>query len=199
MTDTKLSIVLTGADTELGQETVRQFVAQGHKVTGLTQDKNGAATVRSHGGIAVETDPSNAVELRDAILAANADVVVNLTPQLANTLLSDGQDWKGFYKILSATTGALLAAVKDTDIKLLIHTSYTFLYGNTRNATESTPLSIPGDDPIFQNGDRHRKPGQKQSDSDLCIAAGIPVRASIRRPQTVYTIIQIGSSLFCRA
>jgi hypothetical protein len=48
--------------------------------------------VRSHGGIAVETDPSNAVELRDAILAANADVVVNLTPQLANTLLSDGQE-----------------------------------------------------------------------------------------------------------
>lgn len=78
MTDTKLSIVITGADTELGQETVRQFVAQGHKVSGLTQDKNGAATVRSHGGIAVETDPSNAVELRDAILAANADVV---TPQ----------------------------------------------------------------------------------------------------------------------
>lgn len=150
MTDTKLSIVITGADTELGQETVRQFVALGHKVTGLTQDKDGAATVRSHGGIAVETDPSNPVELREAILAANADVVVNLTPQKANTLLSDGQDWKGFDKTLSATTGALLAAVKDTNIKLLIHTSYTFLYGNTRDATESTPLSIPGDDPIFK-------------------------------------------------
>ncbi|MEG3896297.1 MULTISPECIES: hypothetical protein [unclassified Microcoleus] len=53
MTDTKLSIVITGADTELGQETFRQFVAHGHKVTRLTQDKNGAATVRSHGGIAV--------------------------------------------------------------------------------------------------------------------------------------------------
>jgi NAD(P)-dependent dehydrogenase (short-subunit alcohol dehydrogenase family) len=92
MTDKKLSIVITGADTEIGQETVWQFVAQGHKVTGLTQDKDGAATVRSQGGIAVETDPSNAVELRDAILAANADVVVNLTPQLANTLLSDGQE-----------------------------------------------------------------------------------------------------------
>lgn len=92
MTDTKLSIFITGAETELGQETVRQFVALGHKVTGLTRDKDGAATVRSHGGIAVESNPSNAVELRDAILAANADVVVNLTPQLANTLLSDGQE-----------------------------------------------------------------------------------------------------------
>jgi len=150
MTDTKLSIVITSADTELGQATVRQFVAQGHKVTGLTQDKDGAAAVGSRGGIAVETDPSNAVEVRDAIIAANADVVVNLTPQKANTLLSDGQDWKGFDKTLSTTTGALLTAVKDTDVKLLIHTSYTFLYGNTRDATESTPLSVPGDDAIFK-------------------------------------------------
>lgn len=150
MADTKLSIVITSADTELGQVTVRQFVAQGHKVTGLTQDKDGAAAVHSGGGIAVETDPSNAVEVRDAIIAANADVVVNLTPQKANTLLSDGQDWKGFDKTLSVTTAALLTAVKDTDIKLLIHTSYTFLYGNTRDATESTPLSVPGDDAIFK-------------------------------------------------
>jgi len=150
MTDTKLSIVITSADTELGQVTLRQFVAQGHKVTGLTQDKDGTAAVHSGGGIAVETDPSNAVEVRDAIIAANADVVVNLTPQKANTLLSDGQDWKGFDKTLSVTTAALLTAVKDTDIKLLIHTSYTFLYGNTRDATESTPLSVPGDDAIFK-------------------------------------------------
>lgn len=64
----------------------------------LTQDKNGAATVRFHGGIAVESDPSNAVELRDAILATNADVVVNLTPQRANTLLSDGQELSSLNK-----------------------------------------------------------------------------------------------------
>ena len=150
MADTKLRIVITSADSELGQVTVRRFVAQGHKVTGLTEEKDGAAAVHSHGGIAVETDHSNAVELRDAILAANADVVVNLTPQKANTLLSDGQDWKGFDKTLSTTTGALLTAVKDTNIKLLIHTSYTFLYGNARDATESTPLSVPGDDSIFK-------------------------------------------------
>ncbi|MEG4320653.1 MULTISPECIES: NAD-dependent epimerase/dehydratase family protein [unclassified Microcoleus] len=150
MADTKLSIVITSADSELGQVTVRQFVAQGHKVTGLTQEKDGAAAVHSGGGIAVQTDHSSAVEVRDAILAANADVVVNLTPQKANTLLSDGQDWKGFDKTLSATTGALLTAVKDTDIKLLIHTSYAFLYGNARDATESTPLSVPGDDSIFK-------------------------------------------------
>lgn len=150
MADIKLSIVITSADSELGQATVRQFVAQGHKVTGLTQEKDGAAAVHSAGGVAVETDHSSGVELRDAILAANPDVVVNLTPQKANTLLSDGQDWKGFDKTLSTTTGALLTAVKDTNIKLLIHTSYTFLYGNTKEATENTPLSVPGDDAIFK-------------------------------------------------
>ncbi|MEG4459129.1 hypothetical protein [Microcoleus sp. N9_A1] len=37
MADTKLSIVITSADSELGQATVRRFVAQGHKVTGLTE------------------------------------------------------------------------------------------------------------------------------------------------------------------
>ncbi|MBD2103922.1 NAD(P)-dependent oxidoreductase [Leptolyngbya sp. FACHB-261] len=144
------SAVIAGADTELGQETVRQLVALGYQVTGLVKSKDGATTVRSNGGLAVETDLTNAAELKEAIRLAKAEVILNLTPQFANTLLSDGQDWKGFDKTLSATTSALLEAIKDTDIKLLIHASYAFLYGNTASATENSPLIVPGDDPIFK-------------------------------------------------
>ncbi|WP_392535582.1 NAD-dependent epimerase/dehydratase family protein [Nostoc sp. C117] len=144
-----LNFVVTGADTELGQETTRQLVAGGHQVTGIPLSKDGLEVIRLQGGLPVDASLTNASEIKNVLQTANANVVVNLTPQMPNTLLSDGQDWKGFDKTLKATTAALLEAIADSKIQFVVHTSYTFLYGNATNATETTPLVAPGDDPIF--------------------------------------------------
>ncbi|MEH2250886.1 NAD-dependent epimerase/dehydratase family protein [Nostoc sp.] len=144
-----INFVITAADTELGQETTQQLVAHGHQVTGIPLSKDGAEVIRSKGALAADVSLTSATELKDVLSTANANVVINLTPQFANTLLSDGQDWKGFDKTLKATTDALLTAIEDAGTPFLVHTSYTFLYGNARDSTETAPLVTPGDDPIF--------------------------------------------------
>ncbi|WP_017314899.1 NAD-dependent epimerase/dehydratase family protein [Mastigocladopsis repens] len=147
--DTTLSLVVTGADTELGLETIRQLVACRYQVTGIAQSKDGATAITSVGGTPADANLTSAAELKDVLRTAKAEVVLNLTPQLANTLLHDGQGWKGYDKVLPATTTALLEAVEDTNVKFLVHTSYAFLYGNATDATESTPLTAPSNDAIF--------------------------------------------------
>lgn len=57
-TDSPLSIFITGASTELGRETTRQLVARGHRVTELTQEKDGATAVLADGGLRGRSDQS---------------------------------------------------------------------------------------------------------------------------------------------
>lgn len=145
-----IKIVLTSADTELGRETISQLVARGHQVTGIVQNAKSNKKLRENGVSYIEADLASVDELKKALLAAQPDIVLNLTPQIANTLLHDGHNWKGFDETLPSTTTALLEALQATKIKLLVHASYAFLYGNTTNSTESTSRTVPSDDPIFQ-------------------------------------------------
>ena len=46
---TSLKILVMGADTELGDETVRQLLARGHMVTGVAHDQKGGLKVRETG------------------------------------------------------------------------------------------------------------------------------------------------------
>ena len=146
---TALKIVVLSADTELGCETTRQLVEKGHQVIGIGNNAD-TARLRENGAVYVEADLTKASQLTEAMQAAKPDVVLNLTPQIANTLLHDGHNWKGYDETLINTTTALLAALKDTEIKLLVYPSYAFLYGNVNDATEDTPLTAPNNDPIFQ-------------------------------------------------
>lgn len=77
--------------------------------------------MREDGAAFVQADLTKAAELTKAIEAAQPDLVLNLAPQIANTLLDDGHNWKGYDRTLPATT---------TEVKLLVHASYAFLYGN---------------------------------------------------------------------
>jgi NAD(P)-dependent dehydrogenase (short-subunit alcohol dehydrogenase family) len=74
--NTSLNLAITGAETELRQETTRQLVACGHQVTGLAHGKDGATAIRYNGGLPAETNPTSAAELKDAIRAAKADVFI---------------------------------------------------------------------------------------------------------------------------
>lgn len=67
-----------------------------------------------------EADPTKAGELKDLLRTAKADVVLNLAPQVANTLLHDGHDWKAYDKTLPVNTAALLEAVEAAQTKFLV-------------------------------------------------------------------------------
>lgn len=144
-----LKITVISADTELGRETTRQLVEKGHRVTGIGNDPQSAESLRKNGATFTQADLSNSKQLIEAMMTSQPDIVLNLTPQIANTLLHDGHNWKGYEETLPSTTTALLKALENIEIKLLVHTSYTFLYGNAEDATEETSLDAPNEDPIF--------------------------------------------------
>ena len=71
--------------------------------------------------------------------------------QKSNTLLHDGDGWRGLDKTLPLQTVALLQAANACGVKFLLHGSYAFLYGTTQDGdgdrvTEATPLPSPGRD-----------------------------------------------------
>ena len=113
---------------------------------GLSQRKDGETAIRANGGLCADVDLTNVAKLKQIITTVRAQVVLNLIPQIANTLLSDGKGWKDFDKTLSAPITALIEALRESVIQLLVHPSYAFL---SSNATENTPLSAPGNDSIF--------------------------------------------------
>ena len=146
----KQTIVILDAASELGQAVVRQGIARGHSVWGIVPDKANMATVQAAGGTPITADLAQKASLTAALRAAPPDVVINLTPQRANSLLHDGHKWKGMEQQLATTTDALAQATTDLPVGRLIHASYAFLYGNAHDATESTGLQPPANDPIFQ-------------------------------------------------
>ena len=146
-----LKIVVLSADTELGRETTRQLVEKGHQVTGIGNNAESATPLRENGATFTQADLTKTTELTAAIEASQPDIVLNLTPQIANTLLHDGHNWKGYDETLPNTTTALLKALENIEIKLLVHPSYAFLYGNVKDATEDTALNAPDNDPIFRS------------------------------------------------
>ncbi len=146
---TPLHIFVTGADSELGRATVRHLVQQGKRVTGQVRNSKNLERLKTSGATGLVTDPTHIGEMTQALQTTQPDIVLNLTPQTANTLLHDGHNWEGFEQTLTASTAALLAAVKVTPVKFLIYTSYSLLYGNNLAANEETALR-PINHPAFR-------------------------------------------------
>ncbi len=146
-----MNVFVTAGTSPLGRVVVRQLVARGHKVMAVTQGKAGADLAHQDGAIPVYADPTRAGELRSMMAMAKPNVVVNLTPQLPNTLLHDGKDWRGFAASLKATTAALLQASQATGVSFIVHPSDTLLYGETHSpADENAARTAPGSHAAFQ-------------------------------------------------
>lgn len=137
-----LNVFITGATTALGREVTRQLAARGHHVTGLTDGSDGAAQVRQDGGIpAFVSDPFRAGELKSLLRAAQADVVLHLTPQLMNGFPHRALPWDAAGRHVTEGTSALLQAARETDVKFFVYPSFTFVYGDQHGGavTEATP------------------------------------------------------------
>ncbi len=144
-----LKIFVTGAATELGDETVRVLVGRGHQVSGLADDEKKLGTIRAAGGQPIRGNLSSSALFQTILETARPDVLLHLEPQVANSLLHDGHDWQNYDQYLPDSTRILLQGCEGAGVGFLVYPSYAFLYGNARNATESTPRTAPAADPIF--------------------------------------------------
>jgi nucleoside-diphosphate-sugar epimerase len=123
-TNAPLSVFITGATGALGREVTRQLKAAGHRVTGATTGYENAAVVRADGGIPAYPDLMRAGEIRSILLAAKADVVLNLAPQLANHLPQQRANWDT--ALMDEGVSALIEACQSAGVKFLVHTSYAY-------------------------------------------------------------------------
>jgi len=142
-------VLVLGASTELGQETVRQLVARGHTVTGTVTSERHTAALKALGSTPVVVPALTAAILSDLYAQQQPAVALNLIPQRANTLLHDGHKWRNFAEPLHVTSTALVGAAAQGAAPRVVTASYTFLYGNTQSATEEAPLVAPAGDPVF--------------------------------------------------
>jgi nucleoside-diphosphate-sugar epimerase len=125
-----LSIFLTAATSSLGREVTRQFVARGHRVTGLTDGSEGATVLRKEGALPAYSDPFRAGELKSIIRMA-ADVVVHVLPQENNVFPHKGLTWATSRRVLNDSTAALLDAANGAGAKFVIFLSDVSAYGDT--------------------------------------------------------------------
>lgn len=119
-----MSVFITGATNALGRVVTRRLVAAGHRVTGTTDSSSGAAQVRADGGLPAYPDLLRAGELRSAIQAAEAKVVMHLAPQTANEIPQAGAQFDE--RLLGDGTTALLEAAHAAGVEFVIFAGYAF-------------------------------------------------------------------------
>lgn len=125
-----MRVFVAGASGAIGRPLVRQLLAAGHEVTGMTRREERAAEIREAGAKAVVCDVFDAAALEAAVHEAAPEVVVH-----ALTSLPPRIDYKGKGDPLAATnrvrsegTRNLVAAAKAAGARRLIAESVAFLY-----------------------------------------------------------------------
>jgi nucleoside-diphosphate-sugar epimerase len=123
-----MRVFVAGASGALGRPLVRQLVAAGHAVTGMTRREERAGEIRAAGATAVVCDVFDAEALRAAVAAAAPEAVVH-----ALTAIPERIDWKA--DPLAATnrvriegTRHLIDAAVAAGARRIVAESVAFLY-----------------------------------------------------------------------
>jgi nucleoside-diphosphate-sugar epimerase len=73
-------------------------------------------------------------------VSARSNVHINVSGQQANTLLHDGQAWKGFARTALAGTRRAIRAARADNARILVHASFAFVRAVTPRTQVKDPL-----------------------------------------------------------
>lgn len=141
-----MKVFVAGASGVIGRPLVRQLVAAGHEVTGMTRSEDRAVEIRDAGAAAVVCDVFDAAALEAAVRAATPEVVIHELTALPARL-----DYKAKQDPLAPTnrvrtegTRNLLAAAKAAGARRLIAQSVAFFYAPEGEwvKDEEAPLNL---------------------------------------------------------
>lgn len=146
---TRLSVFVTGGETDLGREVTRQLTGRGHQVTATVDGLENAAALRAVGGLPAYSDLTRAGEIASVLKMAGANVIINLAPQAVNGLPLGKIDWDYHTRVISEGAAALVKAAEQAGVGFIVHTSFTFLYGDAHGAEVDETAAIDTTNPLF--------------------------------------------------
>jgi nucleoside-diphosphate-sugar epimerase len=123
-----MKVFVAGASGAIGRPLLPKLVAAGHEVTGTTRRETRTEAIRAAGAKAVVCDALDAEALRNAVLAAEPEVVVH-----ALTAIPERIDWEAdplaaTNRLRSEGTRNLIAASKAAGARRIVAESVAFLY-----------------------------------------------------------------------
>ncbi len=138
-------IVITGSTGVLGRRAVRELLAAGHRVTGVTRSARGRERLERLGARAVEADVFDEASLRRAF--DGADAVVNLLTHIPSPdRMPDPSAWEENDRLRTEASAAIARAARAAGVRRLVQESIAFVYADGGDAwlEEDAPVTGGG-------------------------------------------------------
>jgi nucleoside-diphosphate-sugar epimerase len=138
-------IVITGSTGVIGRRAVREVLAAGHHVTGVTRSARGRERLEGLGAGAVEAEVFDEASLRRAF--DGADAVINvLTHVPSPDRMADRSAWEENDRIRSEASAVIARAAKAAGVRRLVQESIAFVYADGGDAwlDEEAPVAGGG-------------------------------------------------------
>jgi nucleoside-diphosphate-sugar epimerase len=138
-------IVITGSTGVIGRRAVRELVAAGHRVTGVTRAAPGRERLERLGAGAVEADVFDVASLRRAF--EGAETVVNLLTHVPGAdRMADRSAWAENDRIRTEASAAIARAARAAGAGRLLQESIAFVYADGGDAwlDEDAPVAGGG-------------------------------------------------------
>jgi UDP-glucose 4-epimerase len=134
-------IVITGSTGVIGRRAVRELLAAGYGVTGVTRSPRGRERLESLGARTVEAEVFDAASLRGAF--DGADAVVNLLTHVPGAQrMADPSAWAENDRLRTEASAAIASAARTAGVKRLVQESIAFVYADGGDAwlDEDSPV-----------------------------------------------------------
>ena len=138
-------IVITGSTGVIGRRAVRELIAAGHRVTGVTRSARGRERLESLGASAVEADVFDETSLRRAF--DGADTVINLLTHVPSAdRMADPAAWAENDRVRTDASAAIARAAQAAGVRRLVQESIAFVYADGGDAwlDEDAPVAGGG-------------------------------------------------------
>jgi 2-alkyl-3-oxoalkanoate reductase len=123
-----MKVFVAGASGAIGRPLVRQLVAAGHEVTGMTRRPERVEEIRGAGGQAVVCDVFDAEALKEAVVTAAPEAVVHVLTALPQRYKPKSDYLAATDRIRVEGTRNLVAAASAAGARRLVAESIAFAY-----------------------------------------------------------------------
>ncbi len=145
-----MRVFVAGATGAIGRPLVRQLVAAGHEVAGMTRREERVAQLREAGAEPVVCDAFDADGLREAVVAARPEAVVHMLTALPQRYSLKDDYLAATNRIRREGTRNLIAAAQAAGARRLVAESIAFLYRpeGERVKDEQAPVNADAPSPF---------------------------------------------------